>query len=347
PIAGSISEFVPSPNGKEIAIVSRGEIFVTNADGGSTKRITNTPEQERHVQWSPDNKTLIYASERGESWDLYTAKVERKEEAYFYSATLIKEEKLIPSDKEEFMPKFSPDGKEIAFVEERNIVRVYNLASKTSRTILPEGRNHSYSDGDFGFNWSDDSKWLFVDDSMGNFNATHTAMIKADGSETKYPIMSGFGEDAAKQQMKGKALAWLSSKEGRKSLANQGSRELDVYAVFFDKKDFENFKLSKEEAALAKEIKDKEKEVEDKKTAASTDKNKKDTPKKEEVVVWNPDLTDLETRKVRVTINSSSIADFVFNDDGSKLFYLASFEKGFDLWVTDTKTKETKILAKL
>jgi hypothetical protein len=31
--------------------------------------------------------------------------------------------------------------------------------------------------------------------------------------------------------MKGKALAWL-SKEGRKSLANQGSRELDVYAVF-------------------------------------------------------------------------------------------------------------------
>ena len=130
-------------------------------------------------------------------------------------------------------------------------------------------------------------------------------------------------------------------------MANQGSRELDVYAVFFDKKDFENFKLSKEEAALAKEIKDKEKEAEDKKTASKTDKNKKDIPKKEEVVVWNPDLTDLETRKVRVTINSSSIADFVFNDDGSKLFYLASFEKGFDLWVTDTKTKETKILAKL
>jgi hypothetical protein len=46
-----------------------------------------------------------------------------------------------------------------------------------------------------------------------------------------------------KQQMK-KALAWLSNKEGRKSLANQGSRELDVYAVF-SIKDFENFKLSK------------------------------------------------------------------------------------------------------
>jgi Tol biopolymer transport system component len=54
---------------------------------------------------------------------IFTAKVETKR-SYFYSATLIKEEKLIPSDKEEFIPKFSPDGKEIAFVEERNIVRV-------------------------------------------------------------------------------------------------------------------------------------------------------------------------------------------------------------------------------
>ena len=33
--------------------------------------------------------------------------------------------------------------------------------------------------------------------------------------------------------------------------------------------------------------------------------------------------------------------------DGSKLFYLSSFEKGFDLWVQDFKKNETKLLAKL
>jgi tricorn protease len=348
PLSGNISEFVPSPNGKEIAFISRGEVFVTNAEGGTTKRITNTPQQERHIGWSPDNKTLIYASERGDSWDIYTAKVERKEEAHFYSSSLVKEENIINSEKEEFMPKFSPDGKEIAFIEERNLVRIYNLASKNSRTILPEGRNHSYSDGDFGFNWSEDSKWLFIDDSMGNFNSSHTAMIKTDGSESKYPIMSGFGEDSAKQQINGKAIAWLSSKEGRKSLAYQGSREVDVYAVFFDKKDYENFKLSKEDAALLKEIEDKDKkEKEEKEKESDKDKSEKSKPKKEDVIPWNPDLTNLETRKVRATINSSSIADFVFNDDGSKLFYLSAFEKGYDLWVTETKTKDTKILAKL
>lgn len=349
PLTGNISEFVPSPSGKEIAFVSRGEIFVTNADGGTTKRITNTPSQERHVQWSPDSKTLIYASESGNSWDIHSAKVVRKEETYFYSATLIKEEKVLQTEKEEFMPKFSPDGKEIAFIEERNIVRVYNLASKNTRTILPEGRNHSYSDGDFGFNWSDDSQWLFVDDSMGNFSSSHTAMIKADGSSTQYPIMSGFGEDSAKQQMNGKSIAWLSSKEGRKSLAMQGSREVDVYAVFFDKKDYENFKLSKEETALAKEIADKEKKEKDealkKEQASNKDKSDKKTPEPRKI--WEPDLVNIDLRKVKATINSSSIADFVFNDDGTKLYYLSAFEKGYDLWVTEPKTKETKILAKL
>jgi Tol biopolymer transport system component len=59
------------------------------------------------------------------------------------------------------------------------------------------------------------------------------------------------------------------------------------------------------------------------------------------------DLVDIENRKVRLTINSSTISDYVLNNDGSKLYYLASFEKGYDLWVTEPRTHETKILAKL
>jgi hypothetical protein len=46
----------------------------------------------------------------------------------------------------------------------------------------------------------------------------------ADGSETKYPIMSGFGEDAPSNKWKAKRLVWLSSKEGRKSLTIKAGR---------------------------------------------------------------------------------------------------------------------------
>ena len=64
PVNGNVGEFSLSPNGKEIAFVTRGELFVTSVDGAQTKRITNTPQQERMVSWSPDGKTLIYAAER-------------------------------------------------------------------------------------------------------------------------------------------------------------------------------------------------------------------------------------------------------------------------------------------
>ena len=37
----------------------------------------------------------------------------------------------------------------------------------------------------------------------------------------------------------------------------------------------------------------------------------------------------------------------MLNKDGEKLFYLTSFEKGNDLWVTELRTKETKLFFKL
>ena len=43
PVNGGATEFELSPNGKEIAFVFRGEVFVTSVEGNTTKRITNTP----------------------------------------------------------------------------------------------------------------------------------------------------------------------------------------------------------------------------------------------------------------------------------------------------------------
>jgi Tol biopolymer transport system component/C-terminal processing protease CtpA/Prc len=340
-----ISEFKVSPNGKEIAYVTRGEIFVTNIDGKQTKRITNTPQQERMVEWSPDGRTLIYAAERNDNWDIYTSTIVRKEEPYFYASTTLKEEPFIFTNAEEFQPKYSPDGKEVAYVENRNILKVYNIASKKSRTLLPEGHNHSYSDGDWDFQWSPDNKWILADDQQDYFGSSNTALIKADGSGSiLHPINSGFGEGAAKWGLNGKMMTWVSSREGRKSLANQGSTELDVYGVFFDQDLYDRYKMNKEDFDLLKEEEGKQKK-DDKKIdslKSMVNKEKLDTKK-----AWEPDLKGLEDRQVKMTINSSTISDYVLDSTRSKLYYLASFEKGFDLWETELRTKSTKILAKL
>jgi len=332
-INGGATEMSVSPNGKEIAFVFRGEVFVTSTDGSYTKRITNTPQQERMVAFAPDGRSLYYAAERGNSWDIYKATISRKEEPYFYASTLIKEEPVIATEKEEFQPMPSPDGKKIAYLEERNILKVYDLASKTSTTILPAGQNFSYSDGDQRFEWSPDSKWIAVRSSKGVFGLSGGAIMvfKADGSDANGTdvTQSGFSNNRQQWAMGGKALLFTSDKEGKRSLAIQGPKEADVYALFFDKNAYDQFNLNKEDAALLKE---KEKE------------NKDTTKKKENVVL---DFSNLDHQKVRLTNASMNLDDYKLSADGSKLFLLSRFEQGADLWQMDTRTKEMKLLTKL
>ncbi|MFB6454240.1 S41 family peptidase [Chitinophaga sp. Hz27] len=338
PVAGNMTEFTISPDGKQMAFVARGEVYVSSTDGNMTKRITNTPQQERMVAWSPDGKKLVYAAERNGNWDIYQTTVVRSEEPYFFNATLLKEEPLIATAAEEFQPQFSPDGKEIAYVENRNVLKVFNVASGKSRTILPEGHNHSYADGDWSYSWSPDSKWLVADDEQNYFGSSNAAILPADGKGTAfYPIHSGFGEGDARWSADGKVMTWTSARDGRKSLAKQGSREVDIYAVFFDQEAYDKFKLSKDEFSLLKDG--------DAKPAKDTANKSKDSASAKKAFV--PDFNNLDNRRVKLTINSSSISDYVVNKDISKVFYTAAFEKGYDLWVTEPRTGETKILAKL
>jgi tricorn protease len=331
-ISSGVTGFNVSPNGKEIAFVFRGEVFVASVEGGITKRITNTPQQERNIQFSPDGRSLYYSTERNDSWDIMRASITRKEEPYFYASTVLSEEPLIATEKEEFQPQVSPDGKEIAYLEERNILRVYNIEKKTSRTIIPAGQNFSYSDGDQSYSWGPDSKWIAARSSMGRYGAQNIVLFKTDEPDPKgiNITRSGFSNNTQQWAFGGKAIIWSSDKDGKKPLAYQGAREMDVYAVFFDKDVYDRFRLSKDDYGLVKEKEDKE---------------KKDTTKKKEPFV--PDFSELATRKVRLTNGSLNLGSFNLSPNGDKLYFTAGFEQGFDVWVVDTRTRELKSLTKL
>ena len=339
PINTGVTHAAMSPNGKEIAFIVRGELFVTSVEGGLTKRITNTPQQERNVAFSPDGRTIYYATERGASWDIYRATIERKEEPYFYMSTVVKEEPVIATEAEEFQPELSPDGKEIAYLEERNVLKVYNIASKKSRTILPAGVNFSYADGDQYYTWSPDGKWLAFNSSEGKVFSSEVALMKADGSGVRKNVtQSGFFDGRPKWAFGGKALLWTTDRDGKKPLAYQGAREVDVYAMFFDQDAYDRFKLTKDEFGLLKEKEDKDKEAAKKDTASKIAPPAKG---------WEPTFEGLDNRKMRLTINSGNISDYMLSPDGEKLYFMARMEKGYDLWMTNPRTKETKLIAKL
>jgi Tol biopolymer transport system component len=339
PINTGITQSALSPNGKEIAFVVRGEVFVTSVEGGLTKRITNTPQQERNVRFSPDGRSIYYSTERGDSWDIYRAYIERKEEPYFYASTVVKEEPLVATEADEFQPELSPDGKEVAYLEERNVVKVMNIASKKSRTIVPKGVNFSYADGDQYFTWSPDGKYIAFNSAEGRWGTSEVALMKADGSGEKMNVTkSGFFDGQPKWAFGGKALLWSTDRDGKKPLAFQGAREVDVYAMFFDQEAFDKFRLTKDEFSLEKEREEKEKEEAKKDTT-----NKIAPPKKG----WEPLFEGLDNRKLRLTINSGNISDYMLSSDGEKLYFMARMEKGYDLWMTNPRTKETKLIAKL
>merc|ERR1711991_959543 len=74
------------------------------------------------------------------------------------------------------------------------------------------------------------------------------------------------------------------------------------------------------------------------------EENKDDEETKSEITI---DFNGLKDRKERLTIHSSNLGGAVLTDDGKHLYYLSSFEKGYDLWVHSFYKNETKIVAKL
>lgn len=335
-VSGNARGMAVSPNGKEVAFVYRGEVFVTAVEGGMTKRITHTPEQEQEVSFSPDGKALLYASERGNSWNIYETRIDRKEEPYFYASTVLKEKPLIENKQENYQPVYSPDGKEIAYIEDRMTMKVYNIDSKKSRTLLNDQALFSMRDNDQYFQWSPDGKWIAFDYSVPGIASGEIGLIAADGKgEVKNLTQNGFQDYRAKWVQGGKQILWFSTRDGLRSQAQSGGGQADVYAMFLTQKAFDDFNMSKEEAALAKDIE----------KAAKGDSTKKDSTKKKEVpkdttvtIEWD----GLDTRKAKLTIHSSSLGDALLSKDGETLYYLAKFEKGYNLWSTNLRTKETK-----
>ncbi|WP_167615875.1 S41 family peptidase [Maribellus sediminis] len=345
PISGNADEMAVAPNGKEIAFIARGEVFVTSVEGGVTKKITDTPEQERFLSFTPDGEGLVYASEREGRWQVFKSTKVRKEEPYFYASTLIREEALVSSGNDSYQPKVSPDGKEVAYIENRTSLKVFNIESKTSRTILTPDELFYMGDGDQYFTWSPDSKWLLVSVAPVLSNS-EVMLISADGNGKMHNLTkSGYDDAKPKWVNGGKQMLWFSTRDGLRSYANSGARQTDIYSLFFTQEAWDRFNLSKEDYALLKDIEAKEKEKEAKAKAEEDKKGKKgekaETVKKDTLLTF--DWENMEERKARLTLTSASMGDALLSKDGEKLYFLAKYDKDMNLWSIDLRKKEAKM----
>jgi len=97
-----------SPDGKRIAFASRRagtfDIYVMNADGTGTRRLTSTKGHDTHPTWSPDGSQIAFA--RSEPGDIYVMNADGSDAR-----------RISDPEAEESEPAWSPDGSRIAYVK--------------------------------------------------------------------------------------------------------------------------------------------------------------------------------------------------------------------------------------
>lgn len=349
----SVDEIAISDDGEEIALISRGEVFATTGEYGSTKQITRTAAAEEGLTVSPDGKTIVYASERTGRWNLYKATLAREDDMHFAYATLINEEPLLKEgNAERSWPSFSPDGKELAFIEDRHILKVLNLESGKVRQITDGTQNY----GEFEYDWSPDGKWFTLTFTTNrHYPYDDIGIVSASGDMKIHNITnSGYIDGSPQWVMDGNAVIFVSDRLGMRSHASWGSQN-DVYIAFMNRQAWEEFNMSEEEYALYKEKKEaaekSAKEAEEAAAAKSSKgrKDKQESPAgKDETATKDilVELDGLEDRVVRLTPMSSRLGAAAMTSDGETLYFLSAFEKGYDLWELEPRSGSISLLKK-
>ncbi len=327
-----------SPNGKEVAVVIRGDVFVTSVDYATTRRITNTAEQERGVSFSKDGRELFYAAEREGCWSIYKTSLTEKNDKYFTYAVKMKEERVSTPGETCFQMEVSPDGKSIAYLRDRTELVVKDLKSGKEKS-LHKGVNYSYSDGDQYFAWSPDSRYILCNwQAGGGWNNEDVALVEVETGKVTDLTESGYSDGNFKWALDGKAMTWESDKNGYRSHGSWGA-ESDIYIMFFDGKAYTDFGRSKEQQEIDKML------MGEKAVEKAEKKEKKDSlaGKVEKI---DPDLEHRADRIRRLTRFSGSMGDHYLTTDGSKLYFTQRLEKGFDLCCLDVEKGDVTIVKK-
>jgi len=146
-----------SPDGKRLAFVYRGDIWITASNGGRATPLTQHLETDAYPVFSPDGKWLAFSSRRNGNWDIYAVPSEggAARQLTFHSGS-------------EIAHGWSPDGKYLLFSGRRDTPNyaIYSLDVNTLHskvlcedyakmdyaTFSPDGETIAY--GRYGFHWT-------------------------------------------------------------------------------------------------------------------------------------------------------------------------------------------------
>jgi len=177
-LTDQISELQLSPDGKKVAFIVRGEVFAaSSADGGDAARVSNSFGEEYQLAWAPDSRRLVYVSDR-----------DRVPHLFLYDFTSNSETQLTRDAADDSTPRFSPDGKSLAFIRGAKELRVMDMAAKTDRLVQTAIFERPPLISDRPFVWSPDGKWLaYLPVAENQFKNVHVVSVEGgNGGPASY-----------------------------------------------------------------------------------------------------------------------------------------------------------------
>lgn len=203
-----ISEYAISNDENSIAIVVHGEIFVMQARGGKANRVTDTPAVEHGLAWSPDNKKLLFISDRTGYEDLYLLESDDPESSDLTKATKFKTKALTNTPASELGAVFVGDGSRIMYISQGKLFTMKNDGTDV-KTLIDQQQVYDYD-------LSPDGKWVVYSRSDGSFSS-ELFIAPVDGSKPPVNVTRYANFNADVTWGAGK-IAFLSQRRGPMSV---------------------------------------------------------------------------------------------------------------------------------
>jgi tricorn protease len=286
-LTSQATEFALSPDGKQIAFVVRGEIFVVNVEkGGEAKRITDHPYRDFDIDWSPDGKKLAFVSERDGNREVYIVDIRTRE---------LKRLTNTP-DAAESNPKWSPTGNYVAFIRGP-------FGRQLCWVDVNTGEEKVVVEGPFigEFAWSPDGRWICLNRSDPANNVTDLYIVPWNGGEpvnvTRMPYWNG-------------SIVW--TKDGKNIVfrSNRTDDNVDIYVLPLERP---KEKLDEEEGESEKKPQER----------------KEGEKKLPEVKI---DFTDIHKRIRRLTATVFNEGSFAVSPDSKTVVFVATPVDQPEIW---------------
>ncbi|MFN0058834.1 MAG: S41 family peptidase [Planctomycetota bacterium] len=323
------SDVAFTSDGLEIAFISGGDLWVMDTELREPRQITDTPEEEREPQFSPQGDAILFLSDskspdaktRGEIGQCDIWRAERANRgSYWWQNERFVLSRLSDDSVIESNLSVSPSGDRIAFVRGAGELVVADLEGRELQSVVTSWNAPDYS-------WSPDGRWMCysIEDNDFNSDVWITAL---DGSRAPFNLSTHPDNDLAPRwSSDGRLIAFTGRRSGE---------EVDIYYVWLQKSDADlssrDRKIEKAVEAMEKRRKKLKSDVEGKGDAATpaadsevadakengSDKERSDKASAPEVVV---DFDGLRERLQRISIPNSS---------ESALFWFAERKLGFN-----------------